>query len=202
MKKSIENLVLLNCIFVICLVVANVISSKLVILGNHFIVPAAVVSYGITFLCTDIIGEIWGKKEANKTVKRGLLTQIIATFLILFAIKIPIAPFMSDFQEKFQAVLGGSLRMTLASLVAYIIAQTNDVFIFHKLKTLNNGKYKWVRNNVSTICSQFLDTSIFITIAFYGVVPDLFLVIYSQFFIKVIIALLDTPFFYLFTKSE
>src|SRR3712207_4652606 len=100
MKRNIENLVLLNCIFVICLVVANVISSKLVILGNYFVVPAAVVSYGITFLCTDIIGEIWGKEEANKAVKRGLLTQIIATCLILFAIKIPIAPFMSDFQEK------------------------------------------------------------------------------------------------------
>ncbi|KYM56566.1 transporter [Fusobacterium necrophorum subsp. funduliforme] len=200
MKEN--KLMFLNCLFITCLIIANVISSKLVILGNYFVVPAAVVSYGITFLCTDIIGEIWGKEEANKAVKRGLLTQIIATFLILFAIKIPIAPFMLDFQEKFQAVLGGSLRMTLASLAAYVVAQTNDVFIFHKLKTLNGGKYKWIRNNVNTICSQFLDTSIFITIAFYGVVPDLFLVIYSQFFIKVIIALLDTPFFYLFTKSE
>lgn len=201
MKKN-EQLMLWNLMFVTSLIVANVISSKLVIIGGHFVVPAAVVSYAFTFLCTDIIGEIWGKEEANKTVKRGLIFQIIATIFILLAIQLPIAPFMANFQNVFKSVLGGSFRMTLASLGAYLVAQANDVFIFHKLKEITGQKHKWIRNNVSTICSQFIDTSIFITIAFYGQVPNLFLVIYSQFLVKVVLALLDTPFFYFFTKTE
>lgn len=201
MKKN-DQLMLWNLMFVTSLIVANVISSKLVIIGGHFVVPAAVVSYAFTFLCTDIIGEIWGKEEANKTVKRGLIFQIIATIFILLAIQLPIAPFMANFQNVFKSVLGGSFRMTLASLGAYLVAQANDVFIFHKLKEITGQKHKWIRNNVSTICSQFIDTAIFITIAFYGQVPNLFLVIYSQFLVKVVLALLDTPFFYFFTKTE
>ena len=201
MKKN-DQLMLWNLMFVTSLIVANVISSKLVIIGGHFVVPSAVVSYAFTFLCTDIIGEIWGKEEANKTVKRGLIFQIIATIFILLAIQLPIAPFMANFQNVFKSVLGGSFRMTLASLGAYLVAQANDVFIFHKLKEITGQKHKWIRNNVSTICSQFIDTAIFITIAFYGQVPNLFLVIYSQFLVKVVLALLDTPFFYFFTKTE
>ena len=201
MKKN-DQLMLWNLMFVTSLIVANVISSKLVIIGGHFVVPAAVVSYAFTFLCTDIIGEIWGKEEANKTVKRGLIFQIIATIFILLAIQLPIAPFMANFQNVFKSVLGGSFRITLASLGAYLVAQANDVFIFHKLKEITRQKHKWIRNNVSTICSQFIDTSIFITIAFYGQVPNLFVVIYSQFLVKVVLALLDTPFFYFFTKTE
>lgn len=201
MKKN-EQLMLWNLMFVTSLIVANVISSKLVIIGGHFVVPAAVVSYAFTFLCTDIIGEIWGKEEANKTVKRGLIFQIIATIFILLAIQFPIAPFMANFQNVFKSVLGGSFRITLASLGAYLVAQANDVFIFHKLKEITGQKHKWIRNNVSTICSQFIDTAIFITIAFYGRVPNLFVVIYSQFLVKVVLALLDTPFFYFFTKTE
>lgn len=198
MKEN--KLIMWNCLFITCLIIANVISSKLVIIGGHFVVPSAVVSYAFTFLCTDIIGEVWGKEEANKTVKRGLIFQIIATLLILGAIALPIAPFMTEFQETFKAVLGNSLRMTVASLVAYVVAQANDVYVFHKLKEINKEKHKWIRNNISTICSQFIDTSIFITVAFYGKVPNLWLMIYSQFLIKVVLALLDTPFFYYFTK--
>ena len=201
MEKE-KKLMMWNLMFVTSLIVANVISSKLVILGGHFIVPAAVVSYAVTFLCTDIIGEIWGKEEANNTVKRGLIFQIIATILILLAIRLPIAPFMTDFQEQFKSVLGGSVRMTLASLAAYIVAQANDVYIFHKIKEKTGKKHRWLRNNASTICSQFIDTAIFITIAFYGKVPNLWVVIYSQFTVKAVLALLDTPIFYYFTNEK
>lgn len=202
MKDKKEQLMMWNLMFVTSLIVANVISSKLVIIGGHFIVPSAVVSYAFTFLCTDIIGEVWGKEEANKTVKRGLIFQVIATIFILLAIQLPVAPFMTGFQEQFKSVLGGSFRMTLASLGAYIVAQANDVYVFHKIKEKTGKKHRWLRNNASTICSQFIDTSIFITIAFYGKVPNLWVLIYSQFIVKVILALLDTPIFYYFTNKK
>lgn len=199
MNKT-DKLITLNCLFITSLIIANIIASKLVNIYG-FIVPSAVVSYAFTFLCTDIIGELYGKEEANKTVKRGLIFQVFSTILILGAIKLPVAPFMKDYQDTFKSVLSGSFRMTVASLIGYVIAQANDVFIFHKLKEINKGRHKWIRNNLSTICSQFIDTSVFITIAFYGIVPNLWVVIYSQFLVKVILALIDTPFFYFFTRG-
>ena len=77
-----------------------------------------------------------------------------------------------------------------------MVSQHLDVWIFHKLKQITNGKHLWLRNNLSTLTSQFIDTTIFITISFYGVFPIL-PAIFGQYLIKVIIALLDTPIVYL-----
>lgn len=201
MKKNNDNLIMLNGLFLVSLVISNVVASKIV---NIFglTVPAAVVAYPITFLMTDIIGEIWGKEEANKTVKRGLILQIFSSFLILLAINLPIVSFTNDFQTQFQSVLGNNIRFTIASLVAYVLSQANDVYIFHKLKEKCNRKQKWLRNNLSTLLSQLIDTSIFITIGFWGQVPNLIHMIFSQYIIKAILALFDTPFFYYFTREK
>ena len=200
MCKTEKNLIWLNCFFIASLLMANVVAGKVVSTG-YFIVPAAVVAYPITFLCTDIIGEIWGENEANNTVKRGFLIQIFAMILLYIAILLPSAPFAKAFQLQFEAVLSNSARFVFASLCAYIFSQYCDVKLFHGLKR-KFYKQKWLRNNVSTMTSQFIDTAIFITIAFYGNVPDLFIMIVSQYVIKCIMALLDTPFFYFFTKTK
>ena len=120
--------------------------------------------------------------------------------LIGLAILLPVAPF-ADNQAEFQSIMGQSFRVVAASLTAYIIAQFNDVFIFHKLKEKTNGKHKWLRNNLSTMTSQLIDTAIFITIAFIGTVPNIWVMIASQYLIKFTYSLLDTPFFYLLTKE-
>lgn len=196
-----NKLIVLNGFFVMSLLVSNVTASKIISIGN-LIVPAAVVAYAITFLCTDVIGELYGKEEANKTVRLGFILQLFSIGLLYVAIKLPPAPFMVEYNEVFQQVLGQSLRVVIASLIAYTISQFNDVYIFHKLKDIHGSKHKWIRNNLSTITSQLIDTSIFITIAFYGVVPNLWALILGQFTIKVVLALLDTPFFYLLTKKS
>ena len=139
--------------------------------------------------------------EANKTVKLGLICQLISLTLIALAILLPVAPF-ADNQHEFKAIMGQSFRVVGASLVAYLLAQFNDVFIFHKLKEKTGGKHKWLRNNLSTMASQLIDTAIFITIAFIGVVPNIWVMIASQYLIKLIYAVLDTPFFYLLTKER
>lgn len=199
--RKLNKLNMLNGFFIMSLLVANVVASKVVNLYG-LIVPSAVVAYAITFLCTDVIGELYGKEEANNTVKLGFITQVFSLILIALAIKLPPAIFMIEYSQVFSQVLGQSLRVVSASLIAYLISQANDVFIFHKLKEKTNGKYKWLRNNVSTMISQFIDTVIFITIAFYGVVPNLWLMVVSQYIVKFILALLDTPFFYLLTKDK
>ena len=200
MKKNEANLLLLNGIFITSLIVANILASKVVTIWG-FVLPAAVVAYPLTFLMTDVIGEIWGKEEANRTVRNGFICQAISLILILLAIMLPVAPF-ADNQAEFQAILGQSFRVVFASMVGYLIAQCNDVFIFHKLKEKYNGKHKWLRNNVSTLLSQLLDTAIFITIAFIGTVPNILTMILSQYAVKAAYALIDTPFFYLLTRQK
>lgn len=199
MKKTETNLALLTSIFVMSLVLANILASKILMIGN-LVIPSAVVAYPITFLMTDVIGEIWGKEQANKTVRIGLFCQLMALGLIIAAIFLPIAPFANN-QDMFVGILGSSLRVTLASLIAYMCSQSWDVFVFHKLKD-KSIKHKWLRNNASTMTSQIIDTAIFITIAFYGTVPSILTMIVSQYIVKLIIALIDTPFFYALTKTN
>ncbi len=200
MCKTEKNLIWLNCFFIASLLIANVVAGKVIAIG-YFVLPAAVVAYPITFLCTDIIGEIWGENEANNTVKRGFLIQIFAMILLYIAILLPSAPFAKAFQLQFEAVLSNSARFVIASLCAYVFSQHCDVKLFHGLKR-KFYKQKWIRNNISTMTSQLIDTAIFITIAFYGSVPDLAIMIVSQYVIKCVMALLDTPFFYFFTREE
>lgn len=200
MKKTVENLTLLKCIFVTSLIIANIAAAKVVSFWG-LVVPAAIVAYPLTFLMTDVIGEIWGKEEANRTVKLGFMCQLISLVLIGLAILLPVAEFANN-QAEFKSILGQSFRVVGASIIAYLVAQFNDVFIFHKLKEKCNGKHKWLRNNISTLTSQLFDTAIFITVAFIGTVPNIFVMIISQYAVKAVYALLDTPFFYLLTKKS
>jgi uncharacterized integral membrane protein (TIGR00697 family) len=199
MKKTQSNLVIINAVFIMSLLVANVVASKVVNLFG-LIVPAAVVAYAITFLATDVINEIWGKQEADRTVKLGLVIQVSALLLIGLAIVLPPAPFAIEFSDMFTTVLKQSWRVVFASLVAYAFSQAHDVMSFNFWRKKTDGKHKWLRNNASTLVSQIIDTAIFITIAFWGTVPSILWMIFSQYIVKAILALLDTPFFYLLTK--
>lgn len=199
MKKTEQNLQILLGIFVVSLIIANIVSAKIVsFLG--LVIPAAIVAYPLTFLITDVIGEIWGKEMANRAVKIGFICQLISLVLIGLSILLPVAPF-ADNQEQFVGIMKSSFRVVAASLVAYLISQSWDVWLFHKLKEKCNGKHKWLRNNASTLTSQMIDTAIFITIAFWGVVPNILVMILSQYLIKAVYALLDTIPFYLLTKN-
>ena len=200
MEKTNKNLLILNGIFITSLLIANVVSAKIVTFGG-LVIPAAIVAYPLTFLMTDVIGEIWGKEQANETVKLGFICQLISLVLIGLAIILPVAPF-ADNQAEFKGIMAQSFRVVAASLVAYYCSQSWDVWVFHKIREKGTGN-KWLRNNLSTMTSQIIDTAIFITIAFIGTVPNIWVMIGSQYLIKCIYALLDTvPFYYLTRGSE
>lgn len=199
MKKTEQNLQILIGIFVVSLIVANIVSAKIVSFWG-LVIPAAIVAYPLTFLITDVIGEIWGKEMANRAVKIGFICQLVSLVLIGLSILLPVAPF-ADNQAQFVGIMKSSFRVVAASLVAYLVSQSWDVWLFHKLKEKCNGKHKWLRNNASTLTSQMIDTAIFITIAFWGVVPNIWVMILSQYLIKAVYALLDTIPFYLLTKN-
>lgn len=199
MKDSNKNLILLNGIFVTSLIVANIVSAKIVTFWD-LVIPAAIVAYPLTFLMTDVIGEIWGKEQANQTVKVGFWCQLVSLVLIGLAILLPVAPF-ADNQEQFKGIMASSFRVVCASMVAYLCSQSWDVWIFHKIRE-RGTKNKWVRNNLSTMTSQIIDTAIFITIAFIGKVPNIWVMIVSQYAVKCVYAALDTIPFYLMTKNS
>lgn len=192
----------LNGLFVGLLIISNILGVKLFSVGG-FILPAAVVVYVITYLITDVIGEVYGKAAARKTVQAGFITQILALIFVFIAIQLPAAP-VFGIQTEFATVLGGSFRVMAASLISYFCSQNLDVTIFHRLKAKHGEKKLWLRNNASTMTSQLVDTTIFITIAFWGTVPFAVLLgmIATQYVFKFGIAVIDTPFAYLLVKMS
>ena len=154
MKKTNFNLILLNAVFILGLLTSNLFGGKIIhILG--FTVAGAIITYPLTFLTTDIIGEIWGKREANECVKIGVIIQL--GFLILGYLSLKIKPddLSLELQNSLTMVLNQGLRMTAASMGAFICSQTLDITIFHSLKDKYRGKHKWLRNNAGTMISQF-----------------------------------------------
>ncbi len=203
--------VFLIALFITSLTAANFLAAKIAFLGRvwgiSLLVPAGVVPYAVTFTATDIISEIYGKEASEKVVRVGFLTQVILLFYSWTAIVFPQAPFMGDEGVIFNKLIASPPNVVLASLTAYIISQHHDVWAFHFWRAKTGGKYLWLRNNASTLVSQAIDTSIFISLAFAALPPvfggtsvPLNLIpntILGQYLIKVIIALLDTPFVYL-----
>jgi uncharacterized integral membrane protein (TIGR00697 family) len=185
--------ILLIAIFVGGLVIAGVLASKIVNIAG-LIVPGGVFAYSITFPITDIICEVWGKKRGKYVVFSGFITLLVVLALIRLTLIFPKASFWTG-EEAFTKILGGTSRIIIASFIAYLVSQYHDVWAFHFWRKVTKGKHLWLRNNASTFVSQFIDTVVFITIAFYGVMP-VFTLIKGQYIIKLLIALLDTPIVY------
>lgn len=217
MKKTNNNLIILIAVFCTSLITSNIISSNGMILtglyiGNiQLLAPAAVLAYAITFLATDVIGQIWGKKEANFAVRIGFMSQLISTGLI-FLTPVIFKPWFVG--SDTYTTLNSLGWFTAGSLVAYLCSQSWDVFVFHKIKDwakakLGEEKYnrqRWLWNNGSTMTSQIIDTVIFIGIGF-GVGlrmtgGELIGLMVGQYCVKFCLALLDTPIFYLLTREK
>jgi len=219
MKKNQNNLMLLSMLFVVSLVIANVITGKVIDTGIPFrgatiVVPGAAFAYAFTFLFTDVVNEIWGKKVAQKLVAFGIAGQVLATALIISTSYLPaIDPAV---QDAYLLLLGQNWVFVIGSLVAYTLSQLWDVHVFHRIRKFmvdrtNSTKDRWIWNNVSTMTSQLIDTIVFIVIAFgfgYGWLFSanmrtvLFGMILGQYLLKFLIALADTPVFYLLTRKN
>ncbi len=188
-SREINVFILLTSIFVGSLIISSVLAAKIITIFG-IVVPAGVFGYCITFVCTDVIGEIWGKQRANQVVTGGFVALLFSFILIKIALIWPPAPFWHH-NGEFRYILGMTPRIIIGSLCAYVVSQFHDVWAYHYLKEKTGGKHLWLRNNVSTMLSQLLDSTIFITIAFYGIMP-IFPLILGQWCVKIVIAAMDT----------
>jgi len=190
-------LVVLATLFATCLIAANIIAVKLVSIGGWFI-PAGVIAYPLTFLFTDVIAELYGRKIASRVVWVGFGVSVLMVILVFGGGLLPPAPSWED-QSAYESIFSMLSRITLASMIAYLVSQHHDVFAFHFWRRKTKGRFLWLRNNASTMVSQALDTGLFITIAFWGVYSTEILLnmLRTQYIIKLAIAACDTPFCYM-----
>ncbi len=159
--------------------------------------------YGSIFLATDILSEKYSKKDAQKSVFIGFSSVLF--YLVTMQMALMFEPaneaFALSIQSSFELIFGLSFRIVIASLTAYVISQLLDVSVYSWIKSkLMDDKFLWVRNNVSTLFSQLIDTSIFVSVAFVGLEYNLWQIFLSTYFLKVLIAIADTPFIYLAKK--
>ncbi len=188
-----KSFIILLSIFVGSITIASVLANKIINVFGLF-VPAGVLAYSMTFLMTDAICEIWGKETAKHTVLGGFLGLLAVLLLIQISLVWPKAPFWKQ-EAAYQTIMGSTSRIIIASFIAYLVSQLHDVWAYHYWKKVTGGRHLWLRNNFSTAVSQFMDSSLFITVAFYGVMP-VWPLIWSQWLVKLVIAFLDTPIIY------
>lgn len=156
------------------------------------------VVYASIFFNTDILSEVYGKREARKAVWMGFYALVSAMVAMQFAIRFK--PDVSDImQPHLEAIFSFMPRVVLASLLAYLISQHHDIWAFHFWKELTGGRWLWLRNNLSTMISQLIDTTVFTFLAFWGVfsLPVFWQIFLTTYIFKWIIAAVDTPFLYL-----
>lgn len=185
---------ILVSVFSASLTISAVLASKIILVFGVS-VPAGVLGYCVTFICTDVISEVWGKERARQVVASGFIALLCVLLLIRLALDWPSSPVWDD-QEAFKTVLGMTPRIIIGSLAAYLLSQFHDVWAFHFWRRVTGGRHLWLRNNLSTAASQLLDSAVFITIAFSGVFPLLPLIA-GQWAVKMGIAVLDTAVIYL-----
>ena len=192
-------------IFLTSLTLGNVVGiTKFVDLG-WFVIPAGLLAYPFTFLATDLISELYGRRRAQSIVWVGFSMNFFMLFLMWFGHVLPDASGVSGAAATFDTVYAFMKPGVIASMIAYLVAQSVDVQLFHFWRNLTNGRHLWLRNNGSTMLSQIVDTILISTILYSSgglgsavdSIDKLIPLILSSYSFKLVFALLDTPLFYL-----
>ena len=192
---------LLACI-VLSILLANLQGPKLTVIFSMQ-TSLGVIFYSSIFFATDLMSEKFGKKEADRAVMMGFSISVI--ILLMLSISLLFLPsiqgnqtFSTEVHQACVTILDFTPRFIIGSLFSYLISQRFDVWCFHKIKHWTNGKHLWLRNNLSTMASQTIDTTLYSLVVWWGVV-DLETAIQlglAKMAFKIGIAAFDTPFIY------
>lgn len=207
LDSRIKLFVVLAGVFTTCLVVGDIIGGKLIqtsLFGQTITLTVGMIPFPVTFLLTDLLNEFYGKRAARFVTLVGFSMAVLAYAFIYIAAVIPIAEMTrtDDWNgvkhEAFDNVFMGSMRMIVASLMAYLVAQFADIGVFHLLRRLTRGRYLWLRATGSTVVSQAIDTLTISLVAWWGLmgVGDIVNIMFSSYSVKFLIALGLTPAIY------
>ena len=170
MKKQVSVLFMLaGILFASCLLISNIISSKIMIIGQ-WTVPVGVLVFPLSYIINDVIAEVWGYRKARLIIWSGFAVNLLAVFFFSLSIAMPAAPFYQN-QEAFSTVLGNTPRLVAASLMAYLVGSFLNAFIMSRFKVMTKGNGFSIRAVVSTLAGEGADSLIFITVAFAGIFP-------------------------------
>lgn len=195
---------ILGALFISSLVVSNLIFQKFFywdFFGIYtFEISVGILPYPITFLITDIISEVFGKRKANQIVTAGIFASFFGLLIVFVSSRVPATIWSPINDQLFNEVFGATAIAVLASMMAYLFAQYIDIQVFHFWKRITKGKHLWLRNNFSTFSSQFIDTlTVLLLLCSFNILNwDRFgILLLNGFLFKVLVAALDTPFLYL-----
>jgi uncharacterized integral membrane protein (TIGR00697 family) len=205
LKSQAQTLYLiLSGLFIASLVCCNLIFQKFFTwtpFGIYtFEISAGIIPYPITFLVTDIISEIYGRKKANSVVLSGLFASIFVLGIVMVANNVTATEWSPVKDTTFSNVFGLTGIAVGASMLAYLLAQFVDIRIFHFWKNLTKGKHLWLRNNASTFSSQLVDTAtVLLLLCVAGAIAwdKFWILLLNGFLFKLIMALIDTPILYI-----
>ena len=199
----------LSGLFVAALVACNLIANKFVtidvdgLLGLDlglapFVLSAGILPYPITFLVTDLLSEVYGRRRANQVVLTGFVASMFVLGALWLGDQFPAIDGSPVDDTTYRMVFQNAWRVISASMTAYLVAQFIDVQMFHFWKGLTRGRHLWLRNNASTVVSQLVDTTLVVLVLFVGVKPgdEITAMIVDGWLFKALCALVDTPLIY------
>ena len=188
--------VAIAALFVTCLLTANIIAVKFILLLG-FLVPAGVIIFPLSYLFGDVLTEVYGYAASRRVIWLGFFCNLLAVIAFTIGGLAPAAPFWHD-QAAYNTILGYTPRLLLGSFVAYLVGEFTNSFVLARLKIATKGRWLWTRTIGSTLVGEGLDTLIFILIAFVGTLPTsaLFQAILTQWMFKVLYEVVATTFTY------
>src|SRR5437868_10098688 len=189
--------IVIASLFVTCLITANIIAVKLIFLFG-FLVPAGIIVFPLSYLFGDVLTEVYGYGAARRVIWLGFACNLLAVIAFSLGGLAPAAPFWHQ-QAAYEAILGFTPRLLLASFTAYLVGEFANSFVLAKLKIATQGRWLWTRTIGSTLIGEGFDTLIFISIAFWGIIPasSMLQAILTQWIFKVVYEIVATPFTYL-----
>lgn len=196
-QKFTFTLFVLAAVFCVSLIVSNIIAGKLWAAPFGITLTAGVFLFPIVYIIGDVVPEVYGYATTRKIIFLGFALNLYAVLFFYLTIKLGYPPFFAN-QGAFEAVLGFTPRLLIASFTAYLIGTNANAWVLVQVKKLTKAKYLWVRTISSTIVGEGLDSLVFITLAFYGIVPtsELPMMIIAQATFKTCYEAIATPLTY------
>ncbi|MBP1639617.1 MAG: hypothetical protein H6Q17_1200 [Bacteroidetes bacterium] len=194
MKQNISPVfLLLTVVFTTCLLISNLVAAKIVVIAS-VAVPVGIFLFPITYIINDVIAEVWGFRKARLMIWLAFAMNFFTVLFYQFAVALPPAPFWSG-QEAFSAVLSQTPRIAVASLLAFFVGSFLNAYVMSKMKVAMNGNKFSVRAIASTVVGEAADSTIFISIAFWGILSanQLVLMIITQALLKTLYEVIILP---------